>query len=131
MLQRIQTLFLLIATVFLILMYCYPMAVSPQESIKYSDSTVLFGLLLISTLVEFFIIFLYRRRMVQIRLCIFNLLILIALQLLIVYYLISADDVIFSFTAIFPIVAAIFTFLALRYIGRDEAMVQAAARLRK
>ena len=131
MIQRIQTLFLLISTVLLILMYCYPMAVSSQEPINYSDSTVLFGLLLIATMVEFFTIFLYRHRILQIRLCIFNLLILTALQSLIAYYLLSSDDVVFSFTAIFPIVAAIFTFLALRYIGRDEAMVRAAARLRK
>jgi hypothetical protein len=38
---------------------------------------------------------------------------------------------IFSLTAVFPIVASVLTFLALRYISRDEAMIRAASRLRR
>jgi len=108
------------------------MAVSPEGNIAYSDSFLLFGLLLISTVVEFFTIFLYRRRMLQIRLCVFNLLILIVFQIFIAYYyIVSSENISFSFTAIFPVVAAILTLLAIRYIGRDEAIVRAADRLRK
>lgn len=36
----------------------------------------------------------------------------------------------FSITAVFPIVAAILTFTAMRYIARDEAMVRSTSRLR-
>ncbi len=131
MLQRIQTLFLLISTVLLILLFCFPMAVLPEGAVQYSDSPVLFGLLLVATIVAFFSIFLYRHRMLQIRVSFFNILILCGLQALIIYYYLTWPGARFSFTAVFPIVAVILTFLAIRYIGRDEAMVRAADRLRK
>ena len=38
---------------------------------------------------------------------------------------------IFSFTAIFPVIAAILNMLAARNIALDEAMVQSTYRLRK
>ena len=43
----------------------------------------------------------------------------------------TGAKMIFSFTAIFPVIAAILDMLAARNIALDEAMVQSAYRLRK
>lgn len=40
------------------------------------------------------------------------------------------EDAIFTVPCLFPICAAILTFIAMRYIARDEAMVIASTRLR-
>jgi hypothetical protein len=42
----------------------------------------------------------------------------------------AGPGAIFSVTVAFPLIAAILTFLALRYIARDEAMIKALNRLR-
>jgi hypothetical protein len=65
----------------------------------------------------------------QIRLCGFTGVVLIGFQGLIAYYFFTMDAA-FSVTAIFPLVAAILTFIASRYIAHDEALVRAADRLR-
>ena len=131
MIQRIQTVFLLISTTLLILMFCFPMAISPEESVQYSDSMVLFFLLLVSIAIEIIAIFLYRHRIAQLRLCTFSILLLIIFQIIIVYYWVTWSDVIFKLTMVFPIISAILNFLAIRYIARDEAMVRSLSRLRK
>jgi hypothetical protein len=80
-------------------------------------------------------IFLYKKRMLQIRLSVFNAVLLVGLQGLSFYYVKAAAGFLngtFSFTLffIFPIVAAILVFLALRSIASDEALVRSLDRLR-
>jgi Ca2+/Na+ antiporter len=61
----------------------------------------------------------------------FNTLVLLGLQGFIIYYIAIAEQgAVFSFTVVFPAIAAILLFLALRYIARDEAMVKSLRRLR-
>ena len=131
MIQRIQTVFLLISTILLILMFCFPLATSPEKAIQYSDSMVLFFLLLVSIAIEIIAIFLYRHRIAQIRLCTFSILLLIGFQIIIVYYVFTWSGVKYTVTAVFPVISAILNFLAIRYIARDEAIVRSLSRLRK
>jgi len=132
MIQRIQTIFLLFAFGLLASLFFVPMSENAGVATAYSESVVLSALLATSTAVSLLTVFLYRRRMLQIRLSIFNIVVLTGFQGLIAYYFFTkAGDAVFSSTAVFPIVAAILTFLALRYIARDEAMVRTADRLRK
>jgi hypothetical protein len=56
---------------------------------------------------------------------------LVALQAwLAVDYFATSDTLIFKWTAIFPLVAAICDFLAARYIFRDQLLVESISRLR-
>jgi peptidoglycan/LPS O-acetylase OafA/YrhL len=131
MLQRIQTLFLLAALGLLTGMFFSPMVTYIDETIFYRSSWMLLFFLILCSAVAFITIFLYRHRMAQIRLCLFNSIVLLGLQGIIIYYMITAEPGgVFSLTVAFPLIALILLVLAIRYIGRDEAMVKSLNRLR-
>ena len=134
MIQRIQTLLLLGALAFMILLLSFPLIFLPGNITIYClEQHPLMALSLVSTAGIVATILLYKARRVQIRISIFITVVLIGLQGWIVYDYFYAPllDATFSFTAVFPSAAAILTFLAIRYIGRDEAIVMAMKRLRK
>jgi hypothetical protein len=133
MIQRIQTLFLivaagLIASLFACNMIRFSDGVTTIKYIEYPPTLIL---TLVSFVLSVVTIVSYKKRIFQIRLCNLNSLILFGYQVLLVVKFIKRDDsAIFSVTALFPIVAAVLTFIAMRYIARDEAMVLASTRLR-
>ncbi len=132
MLQRIQTLFLLAAAGLMISMIFTPMyhTVNNETLMYYKDYTSIV-LILVSCVVCITTICYFKKRVLQIRLCNLNTLILIGFQIfLAVKFFTREPNTVFSVTAVFPIVAAILTFIAMRYIARDEAMVISASRLR-
>lgn len=154
MIQRIQTLFLLSAGIFLVFMFFFPFAELVRSSDQVLFSIDLWGLnsmdsqnevvfrtipvailLIISFLLTFITIFLYRKRMLQVRLCIFNIIIQVGLPGLIFYYVHMAQSNLpgmasYSVFFVFPWASAILIFLALRAIARDEAIVRSLDRLR-
>ena len=134
MLQRVQTLFLLAALILMILLLSFPLIyLSEQVSIYCHEMRPLLILSVVAILALSATILLYKARMIQIRISIYNTVILFGLQAWIAYYFffdrIYGSN--FAFTAVFPVIAAILTILAIRYIGRDEAMVRSLDRLRK
>jgi hypothetical protein len=131
MIQRIQTLFLLATFGLLLSLFFVPMATTDNIPVPYTASIILLILLAATTAIAFFTVFLYRHRIVQVRLCTLNGLLLLVFQGLLVYYFFTGKaDAVFSPTAVFPVVAIILTMLARRYIVRDEALVRASDRLR-
>jgi len=131
MIQRIQTLFLLAATGLLFSMFFANMAYFNTETIKYTNIPTLLIMLIVTFTLSFITIFLYRHRILQIRISVLNSLIMLGFQGWILWMFFSKETAsAFSITAVFPIVAAILTFLAIRYIARDEAMVRSTSRLR-
>lgn len=132
MIQRIQTLFLL-AALALISSHLYSGLVqNGTETIRYSQNTSFFLLTLISSILLFITIFLYRHRMFQIRLSIFGIIVMAGYQIWLGYLFFSAPKgSVFSITVVFPVIAAILTFMAVRYIARDEALVRSVKSLRK
>ncbi|MDD2491064.1 MAG: DUF4293 domain-containing protein [Bacteroidales bacterium] len=132
MIQRIQTLFLLAATALLSSLFFVTIARSQVESVKLVQIMPLLVFNVITAAISFITIFLFKKRMLQVRLTILNSIILIGYQAWIVYLFINRPEgSTFTTPAVFPIVAAILSWLAFRYIARDEAMVRAADRLRK
>ncbi|MDR2585682.1 MAG: DUF4293 domain-containing protein [Prevotellaceae bacterium] len=134
MIQRTQTLLLLAALALMVLMLILPLVELPggDQIYCYQMIPILFLCIVVSLALAAAIL-LYKARMIQIRISVFTSVILIGLQAWIGYYLFF-DRMIgarFSFISAFPIIAAILTLLAVRYIGRDEAMVRAVSRLRK
>ncbi len=154
MIQRIQTLYLLGVTLLIAFFFFVPFAtytVEPQM-VKYlfmasglvseggnAESIYktwpLLALLIVVFAMPFITIFLYKRRMLQIRLCILNTVLLLGMQGLLYYYVKAVSKLLpaatnYSLVFIFPLVSAILTFLALRAIAKDEALVRSLERLR-
>ncbi|MDR3236383.1 MAG: DUF4293 domain-containing protein [Prevotellaceae bacterium] len=131
MIQRIQTLFLLVAAGLLTAMLFAPFANCADHYIYYTTFRTMFALLVVSLAVTCITIFLYRRRVWQKRLCLVNGIVLLVLQGFVIYYMIATLwGAEFSFTTSFPTVAVIFTWLAGCYIRLDEAKIKALDRLR-
>ncbi len=132
MIQRVQTLFLLAASGLLFSLFFCKFTYNADIVIKYNEYLPFFIFTIITSGVSICSIFIFKDRMMQMRLCIYNMLILLAYQGWIIYKIFNRiEGTTFSTTAVFPIVAGILTFLALRYIGRDEATVQAANSIRR
>lgn len=155
MIQRIQTLYLLIAAVLVGLIIFIPMAnylssgseyaltafgiVSADSGGSIATLPYLAVLAAVAALIPFVTIFLFRNRLLQIRLCIVEIVLLAGVVGLQVYYLYhggsafgasDAHSTSYSFVNIFPLIALILMWLAVRAIGKDEALVRSLDRLR-
>ncbi|MEA4916051.1 DUF4293 domain-containing protein [Proteiniphilum sp.] len=151
MLQRIQSIFLLLAAVAMLVASVTPLALflynSDQAVFKamgvymndqLNDSTWgLFVMGVASSVLALLTVFLYKNRMLQIRLSIFNVIFMIGFYLylgFILYTLTSAESLQFlkiGIGVIMPVIAIIFSLLAIRRIGADEALVRSLNRLRR
>ena len=132
MLQRIQTLFILAATILLGTLFFSAMVYTNAGIVKYISVLPCLVFTIITFSASLISLFLYRKRMIQVRFCIYNSLILIGYQAWILNIFFSGQHGIsFSITAVFPIISAILLFIASRYILRDEQLVRATSRLRK
>jgi uncharacterized membrane protein HdeD (DUF308 family) len=151
MLQRIQTLFLLFAAAAMLVASVTPLTVFMLNGDKvlfeamgiYLNGTLndaTWGLLvigIISSLLSLLTVFLYRQRMLQIRISLFNTVIMIGFYLYfgyIVYQMYQVEHLQFQkmgIGIIMPLIAIILTILAIRKIGADEALVRSLQRLRR
>ena len=134
--QRIQTLYLAIATALLASMFFCKFAtiVGPHGNdleIMYWEKIPYVTLLAISTIGNIFSLFAFKIRMPQMRVATGAAILLLAFQCWIVVDLArNWNEMSFSVTALFPLIAAILDIMAARSILLDEAMVQSSARLR-
>ncbi|HNR27728.1 MAG TPA: DUF4293 family protein [Bacteroidales bacterium] len=121
MIQRIQTLYLAIALGLMVSILFGIYATYTPFVILTSASCIL---LLAAIL-------LFKARKMQIRLCIYNSLIMLGLQVWMgAIYIKNMSDIAFQVTTVFPIVSIILLILAIRAISIDEALVQSYNRLR-
>lgn len=149
MIQRIQTIYLLVVSILMIVCMCTSVGsiISADNeisaftnlSITMGDGTkdyapwALFVILLLVAALSFGTIFMFKKRMLQIRLTIFSIVMLIGYYLtLAAFIFMLADNASFtpSWTICLPFVAIVLNWLAIRAIGADEALVKAYDRLR-
>ena len=148
MIQRIQTIYLLLITGVLIAALFLPLGTAveldgsahlfkPLGLIlgnEYQSTWGLFCILLLATIVDFATIFLFKNRMLQIRMCIFSSCLLVGFYLAFIafYFILKGDMHMFriNWALCLPFVAVILNYLAIRAIGADEAKVQSLNRLR-
>ncbi len=137
--QRIQTLYLAIATVLIGSLFFSRFATVFGEGegvILYREYTPYLLFTIMTFIAHVMCLALFKARMIQMRLCIISAIVLVAFQIWIgVDYFfppegVIKDSMVYSFTAVFPVIAAILDILAARNIFLDEAMVQAASRIR-
>lgn len=151
MIQRIQSVYLLLVTVLLVVAICMPvgqfigadgvtthvfkpLGISMADG-GYQSTWGLFGILLLSALIAFCTIFLFRNRMLQVRMTIFSSILLIGYYIAFcVFMFVLKSDLDASFrlgwALCLPLISIILNYLAFRAIYRDEVMVKAADRLR-
>ena len=154
MIQRIQTIYLLLAaaltacTTFLSLgtfstgteeftLRAFGLKDAEGATVQ---STIYMGILLTLALaVAVVTIFLFKRRLLQIRMCVVEMILLVGAQAMTaIYYYLSCrvlSSVEFQahslkLPLVFPVIALIFTFLAARAIFRDEMLVRSVDRIR-
>lgn len=152
MLQRIQSVYLLVVAILLVVALCMPVgsfigADGITENVfkplglsmadgNFQSTWGLFGLLLLSAIIAFCTIFLFRNRMLQVRMTIFNSVLLVGyyIAFLVFMFVLKSDLEAMSFklgwALCLPAVSIILNYLAFRAIYRDELMVKASDRLR-
>lgn len=150
MLQRIQSVFLLLASAAMLLAVATPLATFVYNGDRVvfeamgiylngelNDSTWgIFAVGAISSILALVTVFLYRSRMLQIRLSIFNIVLMIGFYLyfgFILFKLNPMESLHFQKVGIgiiMPVIAIIFMVLAIRKIGADEVLVRSLDRLR-
>ena len=154
MIQRIQTLYLALATAFsgfLLKGQIFTLVGMDAESYEFNIKGLFRGDNSISTLIErslpltilaitvtflfFLAIFLFKRRKLQIRITVLATLLSFGSLLLIIYYLIITGktleaEFIFGIRMVFPAAAAIFGYLAFRGVLKDELLIKSYDRIR-
>ena len=155
MIQRIQTLFLSIALALIVLMLVFPLAQFVDANhisyklmynglFQFTEKSVVLvqynyfvsTFIIIAVLLLLISIFLFKKRLLQIRICWVSILALaiIATTEYIVYNSIVGKGQFnthaLSLTAIMPVLSVILTYLAIRAIKKDDDLVKSVDRLR-
>ena len=153
MIQRIQTLYLLLAFILMGLMFFFPFAeilssegklytfefdglhyiYDAQVYIQTIPTIILLSVILALNIVT---IFLFKKRILQMRFAFINILLMLGFVGLIYYYVrtfsneLQVEAITYKIFDVFPFLAVIFTYLAIRAVGRDEALVRSVDRIR-
>lgn len=149
MIQRIQSLYLLAVTILSVVGLCSPigsivggnheiseltnLCINLSDGAKDYAPWALFVILLVVAILSFVTIFLFKRRMLQIRLTIFGSVVLIGYYIVLgAFVFMLAENTAFvpSWIICLPFVSLVLNWLAIRSIGADEALVKAYDRLR-
>lgn len=156
MIQRIQSLYLLIVSILLIVAISSPLLTftsidqsslrwemfgvglnQPEVEVTYIQTWPLFIVTLVSCILAAFSIFMFNHRMKQIRVTIFNTLLIMGYYGALAFYYFGVIKPHYSpvltswnWSVILPLIAIIFNWLAIRAIGADEALIRSVDRIR-
>ena len=155
MIQRIQSLYLVAVVALMATALLTPLAYFAAGSNIYelfafelvnqandaaSQSTIYMGVIVaLATIIPLITIFLYKNRMLQIRLCAVELVLLLGAQIFMALYYYLGNSMFeqlefhtqgIRIAIIFPLVAIILDYLALRAIFKDEMLVRSLDRIR-
>lgn len=153
MIQRIQTLYLIVAVALTGILFFFDIALLTGNegifSFRYNgffvfgstETEIIVRLIPLSILVYlsvfsiFSSIFLFKKRILQIRLCGLNMGLLLGITGMAIYSGFDAAKgwdmkISYNFVIILPVIAIIFIFLAMRAIMKDEVLVKSLDRIR-
>ena len=150
MLQRIQTVYLLLASICMVVSLLTNLAV-----FTYVDGTAYFKAMgfynngemifptwsllvigIVSVILFLLTVFIYKWRILQIRFSIFNIFVMLGYYGLIAFYILKRNPEVGStfqnmgVGIVMPFVAIVFPYLAIRKIGADEALIRSLNRIR-
>ncbi len=147
MIQRIQTVYILLAGVLTAILYKLKLAdlsvnnelmeffakgIFRGEDIVYNGLPLMVLIGIIAVL-HFAGLFLYKKRILQIRILVFSIILLLGLFGLFFYFTYMGFEgakVAFKIPVAFPLIAVILDWLAIRAIGKDEALIRSLNRIR-
>ena len=147
MIQRIQSLYILISAVLIGFLFALPFAELAAGNKLYLFNikgiihdghveqnglpiTIFVGIILLLHVVD---LFLFKKRILQMRILVFCILLMLGLFgmfYFFTYYSFSGTDVSFNISIVFPLIAIILDYLAIRNIGKDEALIRSIDRIR-
>ncbi len=151
MIQRIQSLYLFAITILSIVVFFSPLIELTNGEVVYVlnylgisslsgvneiliNTWTVTALNFLITVIATLALFSYKKRMLQIRLCIINMVLMIGFYPLVFIYIYFASEYQLTYhlkiALIFPLINAILSYLAIRAIGRDEAVVKSLNRMR-
>ncbi|MBL7968092.1 MAG: DUF4293 domain-containing protein [Prolixibacteraceae bacterium] len=147
MIQRIQTLYLLVSAILIAFLFALPFAEIAKDGAIYLFDfkgislngavtengiaiSILIGLVLA---IHGFAILSCKNRIRQMRVIVFTILLMLGLFgmfFFFTYYSFSGAQISFKISMVFPLVAIILDYLAIRAIGKDEALIRSIDRIR-
>ena len=152
MLQRKQTVYLFFALIFMGLMFFFPLLryIDPNSktyeltylgmvNIDSGDYIVkaipLTILLVVIVLLLLITIFSYKKRILQMRLSVFSILLMLGSLGLIYFYSLhgkgkTGGEIFYLYPVIFPVISVILAFLAFKGVKKDEELVRSYDRIR-
>lgn len=149
MIQRIQSVYLLIVAILSVIVISNPvgsfigtdnsiteftnLSLISQDGTENYEPWALFAIQMISAIISLVTIFLYKKRMVQIRFTLFNIILAVgyyATLVTFVFMLKGESTFVPSWVVCLPFVGIVLDWLAIRAIGKDEMLVKAYERLR-
>ena len=146
MIQRIQTIFLAVAATLIFGVFALPFATIPEAipgsqffadaDYDVQDHVAMLVLFVLSGLLTVGAIFLFNNRPLQSKITLFgliaNVLAIVATVVIFINFSgnVAEDKLKDGFGIYLPAVATIFSFLAMRFINKDEKLVRSADRLR-
>lgn len=151
MIQRIQTVYLLVVALLSGIVLFFPVAdfyslhgifelsykgLIGESGVQITSVWTLTLLISVILLLSFVSIFFYKKRILQIRLIVFNIVLMFGYYALLAYWIfkikssLGETEISLSLIASFPLVNIILSYLAIRAIGKDEALVRSLDRLR-
>jgi len=147
MIQRIQTLYLLISAILIAFLFVLPIADILSDGVIYQfnikgvlldgivkkSGLILLSLAGMALAAHGYAILSYKTRTRQIRVIVFAILFLlgvVGMFYYFTYFSFSGSKISFKMGTVFPIVALILDYLAIRAIGKDEALIRSIDRIR-
>ena len=147
MIQRIQSLYILLSIMLIAFLFTLPFAEIAANGKLYLFNikgiinngeivhdgvpiTIFTGIILLLHVAAFFM---YKKRIRQMRILVFAILLMLGLFgmfYFFTYYSFRGADVSFKMAVVFPLIAIILDYLAIRNIGKDEALVRSIDRIR-
>ncbi len=150
MIQRVQTLYLVIAAILLIVASFLPFysfnnaqVIMDGFSVHSADGQQIFSTISLniinwlSAALAIITVFLYKKRILQMRIATYTIIILLGFYLLLIYYRFSALPKIETITyskleiySLFPVISAILLYMAAKAIKKDEEKIRSMDRFR-
>lgn len=153
MIQRVQSLYLLLSAIFMGLVFLFPFvefidasskvyelnflqfkSLEENVTITYNVYPIAFFVGL-SVLLSIVTIFIFKKRLLQMRFSMFNIIILIAILALVAFYTFKFKNdfnaaIAFGISSVFPIISIILILMAFRGIKKDEKLIRSVDRIR-
>lgn len=156
MIQRAQSIYLFLVVVLMSFFLIFPIAIlvtdqsvslrlysyglkkiQNEENLHLMSTLPVLILAIVISIINFYNIFLFKKRTAQMRLCVYNILLMIGLVVLTFYYFRFAYKSYniayhhFKIAAILPVLCIVLNIMAFSGIRRDELLVKTYERLRK